>query len=243
MVARGDLGVELPPEDVPLAQKRIIRAANRTGRPVITATQMLESMCQNPRPTRAEASDVANAVIDGTDAVMLSAETAMGDYPVESVAMMSRIVRATEAGDPKSPLARRRERAVDGVEEAVADASCEVARNIGAAAIVALTRTGASAILVSERRPHTPLLAFTPDAATRNRLALVWGVRPYLMPRLSTVDERVRVLDGMLVDAGLAQKGEALVLCMASPKAATGATNIMMVHDVGGAVPSALPDR
>jgi len=233
MVARGDLGVELPPEDVPMAQKRIIHAANHLGRPVITATQMLDSMTRNPRPTRAEASDVANAVLDGTDAVMLSNETASGAYPVESVTMMARILDATEAYARPRPQGRRRERGVETIPEGVADAACTVAENLGAKAVVAFSRTGGTAILVSQRRTTVPILAFTPSERVQALLSLVWGVRTRLLPDAASIDETMRGLDEALLSLGMATRGDAVVVAMGAPSAPEGHTNIMMVHHVG----------
>jgi pyruvate kinase len=240
MVARGDLGVELSPEDVPIAQKTIIRRANQLAKPVVTATQMLESMTHNPRPTRAEASDVANAVLDGTDAVMLSGETAMGEYPLRTVVMMDRIICATEA-KPIGPLRERVDDRRMGTEpEALADAACHVAQSIDARAIVAFTRTGATAILLSEGRPSTPLLAFTPMASSRNRMALAWGVQPFLVQPAESVEERVTRMDGILVEKHGLQQGEAVVLTMAAPGAPAGSTNIMMIHHIGSHVPKTM---
>lgn len=236
MVARGDLGVELPLQEVPMVQKEIIAQANRLAKPVITATQMLDSMRRSPRPTRAEASDVANAVLDGTDAVMLSGETAVGRYPVESVQMMDRIVKSTERDHYGAMAELRSDGERKTVAEATARASVQVARNIQARAVVAFTRTGATAIMLSERRSPVPLLAFTPEEHSRNRLTLVWGVRPYLLPNTKTVDERVRLLEEAVLREGLANKDDYLVLCMAAPTARAGSTNIMMVHKVGAVV-------
>jgi pyruvate kinase len=228
MVARGDLGVELPPEAVPMAQKRIIEMANKMARPVITATQMLDSMRHNPRPTRAEASDVANAVLDGTDAVMLSGETASGAYPEESVQMMARIIEATR-GRAAAVVARRRERRIDSVEESVADACCQAAHHLRAKALVSFTRSGRTAILVSSRRAQVPHVAFTPSPTTRNRLALVWGVQPMLMPEVDTLDDRVARVDAAVRGAGLAAVGDRVVLAMGDSQ---GRTNTMIVHGV-----------
>ena len=235
MVARGDLGVELLPEDVPMAQKRIIQAANRHAKPVITATQMLDSMRTSPRPTRAEASDVANAVLDGSDAVMLSGETATGQFPIESVAMMGRIICAIEGTRQPEPLTRRRERGKDTVPESVADACCHVAYYQQAKAIVTVTRTGATAQLVARLRPYAPIIAFSEDASTRHRLASCWGVLPVPIAQSSSVDDRVPLLDEQLIKLGLANTGDLIVICMGSPSASPGATNVIMVHRVGDA--------
>lgn len=232
MVARGDLGVELSPEQVPIAQKRIIEEARRRCRPVITATQMLESMTQFPRPTRAEASDVANAVLDGTDAVMLSGETASGRYPVESVRMMARIIRVTQVLHEGPPTARRRERGIDTVPEAVADASCQVAYHLSAHAIVAFSQTGKSALLTARRRPSTPLIAYSPDPKVRNRLCLVWGVQPYLFSEVTNTEELIRNLNARLLQDRLARVGDLLVLVMGAPMDRPGRTNLIMLRRV-----------
>ncbi len=182
MVARGDLGVDCPIEDVPLLQKRIIRLCNRLGTPVITATQMLESMTTNPRPTRAEASDVANAVFDGSDAVMLSAETAAGRFPVEAVRVMRRILAAAEAcAPPDGVRVLEAGEATDHVGQAIGRSACLAARAVGAQAIVCLTRSGATARQVAQWRPSQPILAVTPELETWRRLSLVWGVEPILV--------------------------------------------------------------
>lgn len=232
MVARGDLGVELLPEQVPMAQKRIIREANRHGAPVITATQMLDSMKRNPRPTRAETSDVANAVMDGTDAVMLSGETAVGKYPRESVEMMGRIVRSTEVSHERAPTARRRERGIGGTPEAVADACCQVAHHLKQN-IVVFTQTGRTAVLISQRRPARVVYAFTPHEHVRNRLCLVWGVQPFLVESSDTLERRVDRLDEALLGQVLAERGDRVVVSMAAPNAPPGSTSLMMVHEVG----------
>jgi len=233
MVARGDLGVELSPEEVPVAQKRIIARANRMARPVITATQMLESMTRNPRPTRAEASDVANAVLDGTDVVMLSAETAVGRYPVDSVAMMTRVIRTTEALARDADRRPRRAHRAGTVQDAVAEACCQVADHLGAQAIAVFTKTGASALLVAQRRPASKILAFTPDPAVSGRLSLVRGVGPVDVAPAKTVDERVERMDSALLRDDHACAGDIVVLCMAAPNAEAGSTDLMMVHKVG----------
>jgi len=233
MVARGDLGVELLPHDVPMAQKRIIREAVRMGRPVITATQMLDSMERNPRPTRAEVSDVANAVLDGSDAVMLSGETAMGQYPEKSVRMMANIIVATEDASESSPVTRRRERGIDDTPEAVADACCSVSMHLGARALVVFTSTGRTAVLISQRRPERPIFAFTPSLAIRRQLNLVWGVRPFPVEPSDTLEQRITRLDQELLRGALAQEGDTVVLSMGAPMAPSGSTNLMMVHHVG----------
>lgn len=233
MVARGDLGVELSPADVPAAQKRIIRTANRMGKPVITATQMLDSMTHNPRPTRAEASDVANAVLDGTDAVMLSAETATGKFPALTVDMMAKIVIATEAQQVHLPEARRREPGLVSTATAVADSCAQVTRHLDAKAVVVYTRTGRSAIVVAGRRITKPMIVYTPNIATQRRLGLLWGAHAFLETQARSVRRRLENLDIHLMQAKLAKIGDAVVLCMGGPTAPAGSTNIMMVHIVG----------
>ncbi|MAW76336.1 MAG: pyruvate kinase [Planctomycetes bacterium] len=233
MVARGDLGVEVPPQQVPVIQKNIIAEGLRLGRPIITATQMLDSMTRNPRPTRAEASDVANAVLDGTDAVMLSAETAIGDYPVESVKMMSDVITYTEQHSSIDYYRGKRERSVDSTPEAVTDAACQVAHNVEAHALVAFTQSGATALLASRRRPERPILAFTTQPDVRNRLTMVWGVRPYQIRPASMTDQLIEELDSTLQTDGLASRGDLLVLLLGAPTHRMGRTNLMLVYQVG----------
>jgi pyruvate kinase len=234
MVARGDLGVELSPEDVPMAQKQIIRAANKYARPVITATQMLDSMTRNPRPTRAEASDVANAVLDGTDAVMLSQETAAGSYPVESIQMMVRIIHATEKLQAHDRLLKSNAMLTEGIPEAVAAAGCEVAASLGAKAIVVFTETGRMAVYTSQRRPGTPVMAFAREQSVRNRLCLVWGVKPLLAKPSDTIEDRMIQMETVLSHSGYVEAGDRLVLLVGAPNAPSGSTNVMMVHRIGG---------
>lgn len=233
MVARGDLGVELSPEDVPVAQKRIIREAVQHGRPVITATQMLESMTHHIRPTRAEASDVANAVLDGTDAVMLSGETAVGDFPIETVAMMDRIIRATEVNQPENISMRRRDRSIETAASAISDAGCYVAQSLGAKALVAFTESGQTAILAAKLRPKIPILAFAPDFKIRNALSMVWGVHPQPVQPTSSIEARISELDQVLQKNGDASLGDIVVLMMGAAGAPTGSTNLIMVHRIG----------
>jgi pyruvate kinase len=234
MVARGDLGVELSPEDVPMAQKQIIRAANAYARPVITATQMLDSMTRHPRPTRAEASDVANAVLDGTDAVMLSQETAAGLYPVESIEMMVKIIHATEKMQAHDRVVKNNAMLTEGIPEAVAEAGCEVAALLGAKSIVVFTETGRMAIYTSQRRPRTPIMAFAREPAVRNRLCLVWGVKPLLAKSSDTIEDRMRQMETVLSHSGYVEAGDRLVLLVGAPNAPSGSTNVMMVHRIGG---------
>ncbi len=235
MVARGDLGVEVTAERVPLLQKRIIAAANASGILVITATQMLESMTRSPRPTRAEASDVANAIFDGTDAVMLSAETAAGEYPVESVSMMARIVEAAETGavelgSGEGKIGRHRERL--GFSDAVADAAVVMARDVHARAIVAFTMTGATARLISKRRPNVPIVAFTPFEETERRLALFWGVVPKRMELVEETDEMIAKVRARLLAERLAEPGDVVVLACGAPLSSHSETNMLRLLDI-----------
>ena len=233
MVARGDLGVEMAPEDVPAAQKRIIQAANRRGRLVITATQMLESMIHNPLPTRAEASDVANAVFDGTDAVMLSAETAAGEYPVESVTLMDRIVRRAEADFGKWGHAQVIE-SVDDHDDAVAlsNAARELAHDRDVAAIAVFTRTGRSAVFMSKARPGVPILAFTPEEVTYRRLALAWGVTPFIVPFSDTVEAMIGHVEEALKASAMVQPGQQVILVAGYPLKEIRSSNMVFLHSV-----------
>lgn len=235
MVARGDLGVEMPPELVPIAQKRIIEAANHMGVPVITATQMLDSMIRNPRPTRAEASDVANAIIDGTDAVMLSGETATGAWPIEAVHMMHRIAMATERsgryGDVGAPTPSGHGPA-DVTADAMSQAACAIAHDVGAVAIVAFTMSGLTARLVSRHRPNTAIIAVSPAYATVNRLALVWGVDAYHTRAVSRLDDLIEELRLMLVGNAILAAGSKVVLVGGHPIAVGGVTNFVKVMEL-----------
>jgi pyruvate kinase (EC 2.7.1.40) len=234
MVARGDLGVELPPEEVPLAQKRIIAEANRQFVPVITATQMLESMVDSPRPTRAEASDVANAVLDGSDALMLSGETAVGKYPVEAVTMMHRIICAAETQLlQQRPVYEGRGEGEESIAHAVSDAACLAAADVRAKAIVVFTQTGSTALFVSKRRPAATIIAFTPDERVQRRLSLLWGVVPHCLPFADSTDELIRLMDERLEAEGIAQKGDIVVIVAGIPLSARGRANFLKVHIVG----------
>ncbi len=232
MVARGDLGVELPFEDVPLVQKRLIREANRQGKPVITATQMLESMVHAPRPTRAEASDVANAILDGTDAVMLSAETAMGDYPVEAVRAMDRIIRAMEPqalAREERRLAARDEVSVEG---AIALGTTAVARMLKTPLIVTLTQGGFTTRKVAALRAQMPILAVTTQIATFRQLALVWGVTPVLVDRVPGYDAMLEVVRDLILKRGYAARGDHIVMTAGVPWEVSGSTNLIKVEEV-----------
>lgn len=229
MVARGDLGVEMSPEKVPLIQKRIIRLCNQKGVPVITATQMLDSMIRNPRPTRAEASDVANAIADGTDAVMLSGESAVGDYPVESVQMLARI--ATEVEPAIEFVNYIPDRINDAA--AISEALHAIADALDLQCIVALTETGYSAKLVSEERPKAPIVAYTPHANVYHRLSLNWGVRPVLMhlPE-TTMEELLTQVETDLMQRNFAAPGDKVLLVGGIPFGVPGSTNFLKIHTI-----------
>jgi len=232
MVARGDLGVELAPERVPTLQKHIIRRANELGIPVITATQMLESMVDHPRPTRAEASDVANAILDGTDAVMLSAETAVGRYPVEAVRMMDRIAVEVEASSPQLyQPARHHERRL-GIAEAVAAAACRLGHDLRAKAIVVITRSGRTAQLVSKNRPAEPIVALTEEESVARSLSLWWGVHPVVTEFREDTDAMLAHAEDELLRRGLVEPGDVLVVTGSAPIIARGRTNFVKVHRV-----------
>jgi pyruvate kinase len=234
MVARGDLGVELPPERVPILQKEIIRRANGSKRLVIVATQMLESMTKSSIPTRAEASDVANAIFDGTDAVMLSAETATGDHPVETIEMMERIIVAAELEIERAPWRRRRDpQRTEDFGEAIGDAATAVAAAVGAKYVVAFTQSGSTAGLLAKYRPSVPLIAFTPNERVRNRLAIHWGVKPLVTEIAETTDRLISELERRLVVENLAKEGEVIVIVCGAPLGIAGRTNLMKVHRIG----------
>jgi pyruvate kinase len=234
MVARGDLGVELPFEEVPIVQKRLIHEANQHGKPVITATQMLESMVHNPRPTRAEASDVANAILDGTDAVMLSAETATGDYPLEAVRAMDRICREMERhalGKDDRRLAPRGEAAVP-VEDSIAIGTSAVARMLKTPLIVTLTKGGFTSRKVAAQRPPVPILAVTTEVASYRQLALVWGVVPVLVDRVPGYDAMLTVVRDLILKRGYAKPGDHIVMTAGVPWEVSGSTNLIKVEEV-----------
>ncbi|MGH7564875.1 MAG: pyruvate kinase, partial [Gemmatimonadota bacterium] len=234
MIARGDLGVELPPERVPILQKEIIRRANAAKRLVIVATQMLESMTTSLRPTRAEASDIANAIFDGADAVMLSAETATGEHPVEAVQMMERIIAAAEVERERAPWHRRRgTELTEDFAQAICDAATLVAAEVGARFIVAFTQSGSTAGLLAKYRPHVSLLAFTPRPNVRSRLALHWGVTPLVMEIAHSIDRLIANLEQRLMEEGLAHKGEIIVIICGAPLDVGGRTNLMKIHRLG----------
>ncbi len=238
MVARGDLGVELPFEEVPVVQKRLIREANQHGKPVITATQMLESMVHNPRPTRAEASDVANAILDGTDAVMLSAETAAGEYPFESVRAMDRIIREMERPGVAAVVGSSRDerRPPPGetvsVEDAIALGTSAVARMLQTPLIVTLTQGGFTARKVAALRTPVPILAVTTEPVTYRQLALVWGVTPVVVDRVPGYDAMLPVVRDLILRHGLARAGDRIVMTAGLPWGVSGTTNLLKVEVV-----------
>jgi pyruvate kinase len=234
MVARGDLGVDVPLEDVPHMQKEIIRQARAAKVPVIVATQMLESMVTHLRPTRAEVSDVATAIVEGADAVMLSAETATGQYPAEAVATMARIaVRAERDVLADERRYRRRAREGVGFPEAISDAAAMAANELRARAIVAFTQSGFSARLISHQRPSVPIIAFTPTMDVRRRLALSWGVSSRLIRKVETTDEMVEEIERALLGDGAVAVGDVIVIISGSPMWVTGTTNLMKLHRIG----------
>ncbi|HSR35836.1 MAG TPA: pyruvate kinase [Desulfurivibrionaceae bacterium] len=235
MVARGDLGVEMSPEKVPLIQKSIIRKCNQAGKPVITATQMLESMLTAPRPTRAETSDVANAILDGSDAVMLSGETAMGAHPLAAVQTMVRVAQDVEGIPPchaneagMLPLTDHRR-----LPEVISQMACRVAENLQVAAILAFTQTGRTAAHVAKYRPSVPIVAVTPSPVVQRKLALYRGVFPFLVEIAGNTETQIDTLERAILDAGLLQKGDLAVVTMGSPVATPGTTNLLKVHRLG----------
>ncbi len=232
MVARGDLGVEMNPEKVPVVQKLIISRASDFRLPVITATQMLESMTVNPRPTRAEASDVANAIFDGTDAVMLSAETASGHYPREAVAMMDRIIREAEAS--VRPPERRRPLDHLSVAETASEAVCHAAGELQMKVIAVFTETGSTARLISKYRPRCPIIAFSPNQETRRRLGLLWGVLPRRIERVRDIDSLAELAERRLVEERLVVGGDVVGIVAGTPLGTRGTTNFMKLHTIRG---------
>lgn len=234
MVARGDMGVVIPAQDVPLIQKKIIKVCNHAGKPVVTATQMLDSMIRNPRPTRAEASDVANAIFDGTDAVMLSGETAAGKYPLDAVKMMSRIAeRAEEALDYKSLLLKRIEELPRTATDAISHATCTIAQDLGAAAIITSTKSGFTARMVSRYRPRAPIIAVSPDEKVRRKLCLVWGVQPLGAQEIDNTDQMIKLAVDTSLAEGLIKCGDLIVITAGLPAGVPGTTNLIKVHTVG----------
>ena len=232
MVARGDLGVEVPLEEIPVIQKDVIRQARLGKVPVIVATQMLESMVNHTRPTRAEVSDVATAIFDGADAIMLSAETATGQHPVETVEVMARIAERAERAMPSSGVARQRPEAY-GFPEAVAEAACQAARLLHAKAIVAFTQSGFTARLISQDRPDVPIVALTPFPEVQRRLGLFWGVSSRLVHKVETTDEMIEEIESTLLADGTVRNNDVLIIISGAPMWVTGTTNLLKFHRVG----------
>jgi pyruvate kinase len=237
MVARGDLGVEMSPEAVPIAQKRIIECANRHAKIVITATQMLDSMIHHPRPTRAEASDVANAIFDGTDAVMLSGETAVGEYPLQSVQTMDAIIRQAEAhlGEWGRCQVQNLPSSTEDDAYYVTLAARELAHDRNVAAIAAFTKSGRTALLMSKARPRVPILAFTPDRQTYQWMGLFWGVQPHLVEHSNTLEEMIHVVESSMIATTSIQPGQQVVVICGFPVSASRPTNLALLHTVGSA--------
>jgi pyruvate kinase len=230
MVARGDLGVELPLEQVPLVQKRAIQACRENAKPVIVATQMLESMIEHSRPTRAEASDVANAVLDGADALMLSGETSVGRYPVQAVATMARIIDAVESASTTVPALHHTPKTKAG---AIVKAAKEIGEVLGAKALVAFTQTGDTVRRLARHHSSIPLLAFTPEPSVRTQLALTWGVETFITPTVQHTDDMVRQVDSSMRQHGRGQPGDLVVIVAGSPPSTPGSTNLIRVHRLG----------
>ncbi|MBP3038782.1 pyruvate kinase [Bacillaceae bacterium Marseille-Q3522] len=240
MVARGDLGVEIPSEEVPLVQKDLIKKCNMFAKPVITATQMLDSMQRNPRPTRAEASDVANAIFDGTDAIMLSGETAAGAYPVETVRTMHNIAsRAESALDHKKILSERSKDNEHNITDAIGQSVAHTALNLDVDAIVTSTESGHTARMISKYRPQAPIVAVTANEHTRKRLTLVWGVYPQLGKKSKTIDEMLDVAVQESLNSGIVSCGNTVVITAGVPVGESGTTNFMKIHVVGGVIAKA----
>ncbi len=234
MVARGDLGVEIPPEEIPLVQKRMIRLCNIAGKPVITATQMLDSMMRNPRPTRAEVTDVANAIFDGTDAIMLSGETAAGKYPVDSVRMMAQIAKRTESAiDYKALLNSKLMDKQVSVTDAISHATCNTALDLGASAIITATSSGYTARMVSKFKPQAPIIAATVSERIRRRLCLSWGVETVLTQQLQSTDDVIDMSVERALDSKLIKRGDLVVITAGVPVGVVGTTNLIKVHIVG----------
>jgi pyruvate kinase len=239
MVARGDLGVECPLEDVPFLQKRVVEKARRNAKPVIVATQMLESMISNPAPTRAEASDVANAVLDGADAVMLSGETSVGEYPIETVRTMARIISSTEDHELHHMAAIDWQPKTRG--GVIAKAAAEVAERVGAKYLVAFTQSGDSARRLARYRGAIPVLAFTPEAQVRSQLAMTWGVETFQTAQVEHTDEMVRQVDEQLLQIGRVKEGDLVVIIAGSPPGIPGSTNALRIHRMGDAINELAP--
>ena len=239
MVARGDLGVEMPLEDVPVLQKQIAEIARRNAKPVIVATQMLESMISAPRPTRAEASDVANAVLDGADAVMLSGETSVGAYPCETVTTMARIIESTEDHGLARMTAINWQPVTRG--GVIAKAAAEVAERIGAKYLVAFSQSGDTVRRLARYRSQVPVLAFTPVQAVRSQLAMTWGVETFIVDTVQHTDEMVMQVDRALLDIGRVDEGDLVVIVAGSPPGIPGSTNALRIHRMGDAINGVAP--
>jgi pyruvate kinase len=234
MVARGDLGVEIPAEEVPLVQKQLIKKCNCAGKPVITATQMLDSMQRNPRPTRAEASDVANAIFDGTDAIMLSGETAAGQYPVEAVQTMNSIAyRAESAINHKEVLAERSKNTEHNITDAIGQSVAHTALNLEVNALITPTESGHTARMISKYRPKAPIVAVTANEYVLRRLALVWGVYPQISEEATTTDEMLEYAVQESLNSGIVKRGDLVVITAGVPIGETGTTNLMKIHVIG----------
>jgi pyruvate kinase len=239
MVARGDLGVEMPIEEIPLIQKRCITAARENAKPVIVATQMLDSMMTNSRPTRAEATDCANAILDGADALMLSGETSTGSFPIESVNTMARIIEKTETDALHLiPALMHNPKTKGG---AITKAATEVGQVIGAKILATFTKSGDSARRMSRLRSNIPVVALTPDESTYRQLSLSWGVEPLIMPLVETTDQMVKQVDTVLLQKNRVNKGESIMIVAGSPPGIPGSTNAMRVHQIGDAVGGIAP--
>jgi pyruvate kinase len=233
MVARGDLGIYLPVEEVPLVQKEIVKICSEAGKPVIIATQMLETMINNPRPTRAEVSDVANAILDGADAVMLSGETAIGRYPVESVEMMKRIAERVEDFLPYDEIwAQKNKEITHSVTDAISHATVTTARDLGAAAIITSTQTGYTALMISKYRPKAPIIAVTPYNEVLRRMALYWGVQPLLIEPFQNTDQMINSSVKSSLDSGMVKSGALVVITAGIPPDRRGTTNFLKVQIV-----------
>lgn len=234
MIARGDLGVEMPLHEVPMIQKQIIRRCNQAGKPVITATQMLESMISAPDPTRAEVTDVANSILDGTDAVMLSGETAVGQYPIAAVEMMHNIALRTEEslqeGFQKSVVLPEENASIT---DSVAEAACRIASKLVARGIMCNSSSGGAARLISKYRPRTPIIAFTPEKTTYHQLAISWGVQPYLIPAVKTAEEMLTNVINAALEMELAEYGDKVVITSGVPIGKSGTTSLIKVHTIG----------
>lgn len=234
MVARGDLGVEIPAEDVPIAQKEMIRKCNDLGKPVITATQMLDSMMRNPRPTRAEVTDVANAILDGTDAVMLSGETASGKYPVEAVETMANIAKRTEEEINYQDILRKKGLTKEiNITNAISHATCTTAEELGARAIITATSSGQTAKMVSKFKPRCPVIAVTPNDTVQRQLALVWGVKPIKCKDMESTDQVIEEAIDSSLERGFIDSGDLVVITAGVPVGVAGSTNLIKVHVVG----------